>query len=472
MARHSDNCIQEATNIKFDANLLRKYDQPLPRYTSYPPATELRENFEERHFTEAIAIGNDKKTPISLYCHIPFCESACYFCGCNTVITQKKSIVEPYLNYLNRNIRQVANLTNNQRTVQQLHWGGGTPNYLSLPQVESLWQTLNDCFRFDENAEISIEVNPRFLTREYLFFLRDLGFNRISFGIQDFNFQVQQAVNRIQPEEMLFQVMDWMRDAGFASVNVDLIYGLPYQTLETFKSTVDKTIQLNPDRIAVFNFAYVPWLKPVQHLIPPAALPSSPEKLDILQMTIEKLTSHGYVFIGMDHFAKPNDELAIAQQNGKLHRNFQGYTTKPESDLLGFGMSSISMLHDVYVQNHKRLKNYYQGIDSETLPIEKGVKLNQDDIIRRTIIMELMCQFQLSPENIQEKYDLSFDSDFSEYFFPEKLPLQLLAADGLIRLFPDHIEVTPAGRLLIRNIAAVFDAYLQKSSTSGFSKAI
>ncbi|MBD2342912.1 oxygen-independent coproporphyrinogen III oxidase [Anabaena subtropica] len=472
MVRHLDNRLQVATNVKFDADLLRKYDQSLPRYTSYPPATEFRENFAQADFTDAIAIGNYKKTPLSLYCHIPFCESACYFCGCNTVITRKKSIVEPYLNYLTRNIQQVADKINNQRNVQQLHWGGGTPNYLSLYQVESLWQTLNDCFQFDENAEISIEVNPRYLARDYLCFLKDLGFNRISFGIQDFNFQVQQAVNRIQPEEMLFQVMEWMRNAGFTSVNVDLIYGLPYQTLETFKSTIQKTIKLNPDRIAVFNFAYVPWLKPIQRLIPPTALPSPPEKLDILRMTIEELTSNGYVFIGMDHFAKPNDELAIAQQNGKLHRNFQGYTTKPESDLLGFGMSSISMLHNVYVQNHKRLQNYYQRIDSDELPIEKGIKLRQSDIIRRTIIMELMCQFQLSPDNIQEKYNLSFDDDFSEYFLKERRQLQLLEADGLIRLSPNHIEVTPVGRLLIRNIAAVFDAYLQERSGTGFSKAI
>ncbi|WP_066379155.1 MULTISPECIES: oxygen-independent coproporphyrinogen III oxidase [unclassified Anabaena] len=459
-------------NVKFDADLLKKYDQPLPRYTSYPPATELTEDFQQADFKAAIAVGNYKKTPLSLYCHIPFCESACYFCGCNTIITPNKALAEPYLNYLIRNIQQVASLIDHQRKVQQLHWGGGTPNYLSLRQVETLWYTLHHCFDFDDDAEISIEVNPRFLDRDYLFGLRNLGFNRISFGIQDFDFQVQQAVNRIQPEEMLFQVMDWVRDAGFTSVNVDLIYGLPYQNLETFKSTVRKTMQLNPDRIAVFNFAYVPWLKPIQRLIPQDALPLAGEKLEIIKMTIEELTTNGYVFIGMDHFAKPNDELAIAQQNGQLHRNFQGYTTKPESDLLGFGMSSISMLHDVYVQNHKRIKNYYQAINHDELPIEKGVKLNQDDIIRRTIIMELMCQFQLSLNNIEEKYHLNFDSDFGEYFQREQLKLRLLEADGLIKLSPNHIEVTPSGRLLIRNIAAVFDAYLQEKSGTGFSQAI
>jgi oxygen-independent coproporphyrinogen III oxidase len=458
--------------VKFDADLLKKYDRPLPRYTSYPPATELTEDFESVDFKAAVAVGNYKKRPLSLYCHIPFCESACYFCGCNTIISQRKAIADPYLDYLTRDIRQVASLIDGDRTVEQLHWGGGTPNYLSLSQVEMLWNTLCNHFQFDENAEISIEVNPRSLDREYLFFLKQLGFNRISFGIQDFDFQVQQAVNRIQPEDMLFQVMDWVRDAGFTSVNVDLIYGLPYQTLETFKSTIRKTIQLNPDRIAVFNFAYVPWLKPIQRRIPQDAIPSNAEKIKILQMTIEELTANGYVFIGMDHFAKPNDELAIAQSNGQLHRNFQGYTTKPESDLFGFGISSISMLHDVYVQNHKSLKNYFRAIDTGELPIERGVILNGDDIIRRTLIMELMCQFQVSPDEIQEKYHLSFDCDFAKYFFPEQSQLQQLENDGLIRVSPNHIEVTPSGRLLIRNIAAVFDRYLGDRSFSGFSRAI
>ncbi|PMB23229.1 oxygen-independent coproporphyrinogen III oxidase [Fischerella thermalis] len=459
-------------SVKFDADLLRKYDQPLPRYTSYPPATELTEDFAEVDFRAAIAIGNYKKTPLSLYCHIPFCESACYFCGCNTVITQQKAVAERYLDYLTRNIRQVAAFIDSDRSVGQLHWGGGTPNYLSLSQVETLWNTLSDHFKFDDQAEISIEVNPRSLDRDYLFFLKDLGFNRISFGIQDFNPQVQEAVNRIQPEAMLFEVMDWMRDAGFTSVNVDLIYGLPYQNLETFRNTVHKTIQLNPDRIAVFNFAYVPWLKPVQRRIPQEALPPASEKLSILQMTIEELSTNGYVFIGMDHFAKPNDELAIAQQNGQLHRNFQGYTTKPESDLFGFGMTSITMLHDVYVQNHKHLKSYYRAIDTDKLPIEKGVKLDRDDIIRRTVIMELMCQFRLSLNEIAEKYHLNFDYDFVEYFANEHLQLRLLEADGLIRLSPNQIEVTPTGRLLIRNIAAVFDRYLRDRAMSGFSRAI
>jgi oxygen-independent coproporphyrinogen III oxidase len=458
--------------VQFDAELLRKYDQPLPRYTSYPPATALQPEFNPVDFKVATAVSNYRQVPLSLYCHIPFCDSACYFCGCNTVITQRKQIAEPYLNALIRHIQQVAQQVDSNRSVQQMHWGGGTPNYLSLAQIETLWSAIQQQFCFDPEAEISIEVNPKSLDWTYVFELKQLGFNRISFGIQDFDLQVQQAVNRVQPEAMLFDVMQWSRDAGFESVNVDLIYGLPFQTLATFRDTIRKTIQLDPDRIAVFNFAYVPWLKPVQRRIPVEALPSAAEKLDILQMAIEELTQHGYQYIGMDHFAKPDDELSVAQRAGQLHRNFQGYTTKPESDLLGFGATSISMLNDVYVQNHKRLKDFYRAIDANELPIERGVKLNRDDIIRRTVIMELMCQFQLSPEEIEAKYHLGFDLDFDTYFAEEKQQLRCLEADGLITLAPNHIEVTPAGRLLIRNIASAFDAHLRQKICANYSRSV
>lgn len=458
--------------VQFNSALLQKYDQPLPRYTSYPPATELKDNFEYLDFRAAIAVGNYKKTPLSLYFHIPFCETACYFCGCNTIITKRKEIVDPYLKYVSQHIQQISSLISSDRQVNQLHWGGGTPNYLDLHQVDFLWNTINRHFNLDANAEISIEINPKYVTKNYIFALKKLGFNRISFGIQDFNSQVQAAINRVQPEPMLFDVMEWIRNAGFESVNVDLIYGLPFQTLDTFTSTIKKTLKLDPDRIAVFNFAYVPWMKPVQNKIPQAALPQPSEKLDILQMTIEELTTNGHIFIGMDHFAKPNDELTIAQQAGQLHRNFQGYTTKPESDLLGFGITSISMLHDVYIQNSKQLKNYYQAIDTEIIPIEKGVSLNRDDILRRAVIMELMCQFQLSINDVEEKYHIAFDTDFYEYFARELSELKLLEADGLIRMLPNGVEVTPTGRLLVRNIASIFDAHTSKRKNAAFSKAI
>jgi oxygen-independent coproporphyrinogen-3 oxidase len=458
--------------VKFNLELLKKYDQALPRYTSYPPATELQENFGELDLRAAIAVGNYKNTPLSLYFHIPFCETACYFCGCNTIITRKKEIVDPYLTYVARHLQQFSELISAKRKILQLHFGGGTPNYLSEHQLGFLWNNIHQRFSFDKNAEISIEINPRYVDKNYILFLKSLGFNRISFGIQDFNPQVQTAINRVQPESMLFDVMEWIRDAGFESVNVDLIYGLPFQNLSSFKNTIQKTIKLDPDRIAVFNFAYVPWMKPVQKKIPQSALPQAAEKLDILQMTIEELTANGYWFIGMDHFAKPNDELTIAQQEGKLHRNFQGYTTKAESDLFGFGITSISMLHDVYVQNSKQLRSYYQAIDTGVMPIEKGVSLNRDDILRRAVIMELMCQFQLSIDDVEEKYHIAFDTDFNEYFARELSELKLLEADGLIRMLPNGIEVTPSGRLLIRNIASIFDAHTRKRKNAAFSKAI
>ncbi|MBD0334764.1 MAG: oxygen-independent coproporphyrinogen III oxidase [Cyanobacteria bacterium Co-bin13] len=469
-----------ASPIVFDSALLHKYNQPLPRYTSYPPATELREEFNRGDFEAAIAqtltdqltVGNDRQRPLSLYCHIPFCESACYFCGCNTLITRYKEAANPYLDYLERNLGQVSSRISNRR-VNQLHWGGGTPSYLSMDQVERLWTALHSRFCFEPGAEISIEVNPRDLSREYVFFLKDLGFNRISFGLQDFNLKVQVAVNRVQPEAMLFKAMGWLREAGFESINVDLVYGLPYQTLSTFRDTLDKTIRLDPDRIAVFNFAYVPWLKPIQKKhIDPATLPSPAEKLDIFRLTIDILTSTGYQFIGMDHFAKPNDELAIAQAQGQLHRNFQGYTTQPESDLIGFGLTSISMLHDAYAQNYKDLRSFYGAVDRGTLPLERGIVLSQDDILRRAVIMELMCQFELSKAAIEEKYHLSFDQSFDDYFARERQDLQALAADGLVRLTPNHIEVLPAGRLLIRNVAAVFDTYLRDRTLRQFSQSV
>jgi oxygen-independent coproporphyrinogen-3 oxidase len=456
--------------VKFDANLIEKYNQPIPRYTSYPPATELTTDFTDQQFLDAIEEGNQKQFPLSLYCHIPFCQSACYFCGCNVIVTQAKDkVVPPYLDYLFKNIEQIAPLVDKKRQVVQLHWGGGTPNYLDLPHVEALFNKLQSHFNFAEDAEISIEINPRYVDRNYILSLRNIGFNRVSFGIQDFNTKVQETINRVQPEEMLFNVMSWMREANFESVNVDLIYGLPYQTVDTFKETIEKTIKLNPDRIAVFNFAYIPWIKPVQKNLPEDQLPNSHEKLELLHTAIDQLQGAGYYFIGMDHFAKPNDELAIAQQQGKLHRNFQGYTTKPESELLAFGLTAISMLDNVYVQNQKTLKEFYQAIDSGNLPIERGVKLaKSDNILRREIIMELMCHYKLDKKAIENKYNINFDQYFSE----EEHRLEALAKDGLINLLTDRLEVTATGRLLIRNIAFAFDNYSQHKGEKTFSRAI
>ncbi|MDZ8036103.1 MULTISPECIES: oxygen-independent coproporphyrinogen III oxidase [unclassified Nostoc] len=453
--------------VKFDLDLIQKYDTRAPRYTSYPPATELSETFTETDFKAAIAASNQRKTPMSLYFHIPFCQSACYFCGCNTVISNNKNIAKPYVESLVEDIKNTAALIDSDRKVLQIHWGGGTPNYLERHQVEFLWKNINRYFNIDPQAEISIEINPRYIDKNYIFFLRKIGFNRISFGIQDFNRQVQVAVNRVQPEEMLFDVMSWIKEAKFESVNVDLIYGLPYQTRETFQETLKKTIELDPDRIVVFNFAYVPWLKPTQKNIPQEALPPAQEKLEILKMTIEELTNNQYLFIGMDHFAKTNDELAIAQRNGTLKRNFQGYTTHAETELFGFGATSISMLEDAYAQNHKELKDYYQTLAASSLPISKGIKLTQNDIIRRDVIMSIMSHFQLHKQDIENKYHISFD----EYFSEELEALKPLEADGLVSLSKNQIQITDIGRLLVRNIAVIFDTHTRTRETK-FSRAI
>jgi oxygen-independent coproporphyrinogen III oxidase len=459
--------VSQLPGVKFDLDLIKKYDTVTPRYTSYPPATELKEEFTHVDFQSAIASSNARKTPLSLYFHIPFCESACYFCGCNVVVTKNRNLAKPYVDYLVSDIQHISSLVDSQRIVEQIHWGGGTPNYLSIEQVELIWKNINRNFNIAPNAEISIEINPRFITKEYVFFLREIGFNRISFGLQDFNPQVQEAINRVQPEEMLFDVMSWIKQAKFESVNVDLIYGLPYQSLFTFRDTIKKTIDLDPDRIAVFNFAYVPWVKPVQKNIPKEALPQPQEKLEILKMTIEELTASKYLFIGMDHFAKPQDELAIAQRNDNLKRNFQGYTTHAQAELLGFGATSVSMLEDAYAQNHKQLKDYYRAVDAGNIPTSKGYKLNADDIIRRDVIMSIMSGNRLDKHAIAQKYNLSFD----DYFAEEIQGLQLLEADGLVNLSSQHISVTEIGRLLVRNIAVVFDAH-QKTRERTLSRAI
>ncbi|MEA5572766.1 oxygen-independent coproporphyrinogen III oxidase [Calothrix sp. UHCC 0171] len=445
----------QVPGVKIDLELIKKYDTPTPRYTSYPPATELRESFQKEDFRDAIALSNQRQTPLSLYFHIPFCQSACYYCGCNIIVSGNKNIAIPYVEYLGSEIQQTAKLISPERPVVQIHWGGGTPNYLSKEQVAKIWKNIANNFTIHPHAEVSIEVNPRYIDKDYLFFLRELGFNRISFGLQDFDPKVQAAINRIQPDEMLFNVMGWMREAEFESINVDLIYGLPHQTLQSFRSTIKKTIELDPDRIAVFNFAYIPWVKAVQKNIDPDALTPPQEKLEILQMTIEELTRNKYLFIGMDHFAKPDDELATAQNEGSLQRNFQGYTTHGQAELLGFGATSVSMLHEVYAQNHKQLKDYYQAIDAGILPVSKGYKLNWEDILRRDVIMGIMSGTRVNKQEIEQKYQI----DFNKYFAQEMQELQRLENDGLVDLSNQSITITEIGRLLVRNIAVIFDAH-------------
>ncbi|MEB3174949.1 MAG: oxygen-independent coproporphyrinogen III oxidase [Cyanobacteriota bacterium] len=454
--------------LDFDAALLQTYNQPLPRYTSYPPATQLTEAFSPQDFQQALDASNQRQTPLSLYFHLPFCHSACYFCGCNVIVSNGAAAAENYLRHLLQEIDHKAALIDPRRSVVQVHWGGGTPNYLNLEQVETLWQAIDQRFTLAPQAEVSIEINPRYVDKNYIFSLRAMGFNRLSFGIQDFDPQVQKAVNRELSEKRLFEVMGWIKDAGFESVNVDLIYGLPHQTRASFAETVQKTIALDPNRIAVFNFAYVPWLKPVQKNIPEAALPSPEEKLAILKLTIEELTQNGYQFIGMDHFAKPEDELAVAQRRNELKRNFQGYSTQPDAELIGFGLTAISMLEDVYAQNHRRLKDYYEAVEKGQFPLEKGIALTPEDKLRREIIMELMCHFHLDFGAVSQKYGL----DFLDAFAPELADLRQLEQDGLVQITERSLTATPKGCLLIRNIAAKFDSYCRQNPSALGSKAI
>lgn len=445
-------------NINLD--LLKKYDVPGPRYTSYPPAPHFHEQFTSEDYLNEIVKTNygEALRDLSLYFHIPYCDTLCYFCGCNMIVTRNHDRMREYIKYLKNEIDLLRQYLNPDRKVAQLHWGGGTPTSLSPEEINSLISYINNSFEFRENAEVGCEIDPRGLTKEHLMALREGGFNRISMGVQDFNEKVQKYVNRIQPEEMTRQVVEWVRELGFQSINLDLMYGLPFQTIETFEETLDKVLKLSPDRIAVFNYAHVPWMKKHQALIHPEDLPSPQEKLNILKLTIEKLTSNGYVFIGMDHFAKPDDELAIALKEKKLYRNFQGYSTNAGCDLYAFGITSISQLENVYAQNVKTEKEYFHSLDNERLPIFRGYRLNDDDQIRRTVIMRLMCDFELNFNEIENKYNI----DFRNYFHKSLENLKEMSSDGLVEILPDKIKVTEMGRLLIRNIAMKFDGFIER----------
>ncbi len=452
----------------FDRELIKKYDRPGPRYTSYPPATEFAESVGEEEYRKHLIESNRRKTPLSLYFHIPFCESGCYYCGCNIIISHRKGIERPYLDRVYKEMDMVSSLLDSDREVEQLHWGGGTPNYLEPNEIEEFMNEIRKRFKFSEDAEISIEIDPRYATDQQLRVIRDVGFNRISMGLQDLDEKVQRAINRIQPYELMKNVMEKLRALGFQSINLDLIYGLPYQTRDSFSKTVEKVIELNPDRIAVYSFAYVPWVKPIQKHIDPDTLPQAEEKLSILEMVIEKFQDAGYVYIGMDHFAKPEDELAVAQREGKLWRNFQGYTTRKGVELIGFGATSIGMLQDSYFQNYKTLREYNLAVDEGRLPVYRGYVLTEDDFIRREVIMDIMCNLGVSFEKIEGLFGIRFEDYFSE----ELENLRELEEDGLIRVRDRRIDILPAGRLLIRNVAMVFDAHLKAKKELRFSRTI
>ncbi|SFI35698.1 oxygen-independent coproporphyrinogen-3 oxidase [Collimonas sp. OK307] len=446
--------------VSYDASLLRKLNQLGPRYTSYPTADRFSEDFGPIDYLQAVANRRDMgaRHALSLYVHIPFCDTICYYCACNKVVTRNLAKAELYLTYLKREISMQSALFQGMSQVEQLHFGGGTPTFLTDAQMTDLLEHLRKSFQFapDGQGEYSIEVDPRTVTPERIVTLRRQGFNRLSLGVQDFDPVVQKAVNRIQPEEDTLRIIDAARYAGFRSVSIDLIYGLPKQNVISMAQTLNKVIAAAPDRIAIYNYAHMPHIFKPQRRIADADLPTPEAKIDMLFLCIKRLTSAGYVYIGMDHFAKPDDDLAIAQRQGRLHRNFQGYSTHAEADLVSCGVSAISAVGASYSQNEKTLDAYYQRLDQEILPIARGIKLSMDDLLRRLIIQRLMCDFELSLASIEIAHPIKF----AEYFAAELTQLEMLAADGLLKLDDEWITVTMKGRLLIRNICMVFDRYL------------
>jgi oxygen-independent coproporphyrinogen-3 oxidase len=442
--------------------LLEKYSKPGPRYTSYPTAPYFHPDFGEEGWQAELRASHNTARGLSLYVHIPFCDTLCYYCGCNMVATQDYSKTQCYLDRLDREMAHTAALIDPGRVVRQLHWGGGTPTYLNPADIRRLMAMIRRHFsNFAVDAEIGCEVDPRELTREHLAALRESGFNRLSFGVQDLDPAVQQAVNRIQPEQLIGQVYGWARELGFVSINMDLIVGLPRQTTASFARTLDRVVEWAPDRLAVFGYAHVPWMKKHQKLIQENELPSFSTRLELQKIVHDRLGLAGYLNIGMDHFAHPDDEMVRAQQNKTLWRNFQGYTTHKNCDIIAFGVSSISQTNDVYMQNEKNLKQYQQHVAATGFAVERGLRLSQDDQIRRDAITRIMCDLELSFPAFETQWGLAF----KPYFADALNDLQPLADDGLVQLQSDRISVTPMGRLFLRNIAMCFDAYLKQESS-------
>lgn len=451
--------------IEWDQNLIQKYNVSGPRYTSYPTALEFHQDYDESAFIHASQRYPDR--PLSLYIHIPFCHRLCYFCGCNKVITRHPHKVDDYLQALAVEIKARSTLFRH-RIVTQMHWGGGTPTYLSKAQITRLIDLLKQHFTFSDNAELSIEVDPREIELDVLDHLYAAGFTRLSMGVQDFNKEVQEKVNRIQDEETIVALLQRAKRLGFTSTNLDLIYGLPKQTPESFAFTLQKVVSLKPDRLSVFNYAHMPTLFAAQRKIKEADLPDTQQKLTILQQSVAFLTKEGYQFIGMDHFARPDDELAIAQREGRLHRNFQGYTTQGDTDLLGMGVSAISMIGDSYAQNQKELKSWYAAVAAQKTALWRGVKLTEDDCLRREVIKTLMCNFSLEFSRFE-----TAERPFQRYFAEDLALLAPFIEDGLVECHRDGLQVTPQGRMLVRNICMCFDVYLrQKARRQQFSRVI
>lgn len=452
--------------IVWDQAIIEKYNYSGPRYTSYPTALEFHEAYTPAEFD--MACTQYPERPLSLYVHIPFCHKLCYYCGCNKVITRHQHKADDYLDVLEHEIRQRSALLGHRR-VTQLHFGGGTPTFLSAAQISRLMGLLREEFNFESDAEISIEVDPREIELDILDHLRNEGFNRLSIGVQDFNKEVQKLVNREQDEEFIVAMVARAKELGFRSTNLDLIYGLPKQTQALFSETLAQVLKMKPGRLSVFNYAHMPTLFAAQRKIKDEDLPKADEKLAILQDTIATLTGAGYQFIGMDHFALPDDELATAQRNGILHRNFQGYTTQGECDLLGFGVSAISMIGDSYAQNQKELKKYYAQVNEQRHALWKGVSLDSDDLLRREVIKQLICNFKLDTKQIESEFTLNF----TEYFSEDLALIQTFVNDELVTIEDGMIEVNLRGRLLIRNICMCFDKYLRdRARQQQFSRVI
>ncbi len=457
-------------SIVFDSELIRRYDRSGPRYTSYPTAVQFHDGFGADEYREIARATNASGRPLSLYFHIPFCDTLCFYCACNKIPTKNRARAEPYLADLHRELALQAELFSRDRWVDQLHWGGGTPTFISHEQMRALMAETRRHFRLrdDDTGEYSIEIDPREVREDTLSVLRDLGFNRLSMGVQDFDERVQRAVNRIQSETETFRVLDRARELGFKSISLDLIYGLPFQTVESFLVTLDKIIAAGPDRLSVFNYAHLPEIFAPQRRIAAEDLPSSTEKLAILQATIERLGEAGYVFIGMDHFARPDDELAIAQREGTLYRNFQGYSTHADCDLVGMGVTSIGKVGDSYGQNAKTVEAYHEALAEGRLPIVRGIVLDEDDRLRRAVMTALICHFELD----YAAFRIPGGRTFIDYFAAELQALAPMEEDGLLNIDGRGIRILPRGRLLIRNICMVFDRYLDGHAKQRFSRVI
>jgi oxygen-independent coproporphyrinogen III oxidase len=437
--------------------LLEKYNRPGPRYTSYPTAPVWKDDFGPGDLEESYARADKLATPLSLYMHLPFCESLCLFCACNVSIQKDKSVAVPYLAALKHEIAHVAGFVSRKRPVIQFHWGGGTPTYLTPAQMEDLFGHTRERFSFSPDAEIGIEVDPRVTSRAHLESLRRLGFNRLSMGIQDFQPKVQETIRRVQPYEMTRDLIVAARELGFESLSVDLIYGLPYQTAATFRTTIEQVLTLTPDRVAMFSYAHVPWLRKQQGAFA-THLPEGREKFQIFRAGLEGFLNAGYIYIGMDHFALPGDELATAQRNRTLHRNFQGYTTKSGADLYGMGVSAISSVGESYAQNRREVPAYQEAVTERGIATMRGYRLSADDVLRRAVIGRLLCHTVIPKREVEREFSILFD----EYFAAEIARLAESAADGLVILDRDEIRVTPLGRIFIRNVAMVFDRYLEE----------